>query len=94
MLQRDFELANRIILALSPATQQRVKPHLEPVVLQRGRVIYRPDGCIDRLYFVNRGLVSLVRTMEDGRTVEIGPVGIEGVTGLQALFGMESATLE
>lgn len=94
MPHRDRELSNRILSALSPATLQCVKPHLEPVVLQRGRVIYEPDGRIDKLYFVNRGLVSLVRTMKDGRTLEIGTFGIEGVTGQEALFGIDSATLE
>ncbi len=94
MPQRDSELANRIMLALPPATLQSVKAHLEPVELKRGFVIYRPDARIEKLYFVNRGLISLVRTMNDGRTVEIGAVGIEGLMGLEALFGVERATLE
>jgi CRP-like cAMP-binding protein len=88
------DLANRFLLALPPATFKRVNAHLEPVTLHRGQVIYRPDARIEKLYFVNRGLVSLVRTMKDGRTVEIGTVGIEGVTGHEALFGIERATLE
>lgn len=88
------DLGNRILLALPPATLQRIAPQLEPVALQEGQVIYHPDSTIKKLYFVNRGLVSLVRTMRDGRSVEIGTVGIEGVTGLAALFGIESATLE
>jgi CRP-like cAMP-binding protein len=88
------ELANRILLALPRATLQRISPCLEWVALQRGQVIYHPDEPIEKVYFVNRGLVSLVRSMSDGRTVEIGAIGIEGVTGLDALFGIESATLE
>ncbi len=32
--------------------------------------------------------------MQDGRTVEIGAVGIEGVTGSNALFGINYAMLE
>lgn len=90
----DDDLANRILLALPRATLQRISAHLEPVNLERGQVIYHPDARIKKLYFVNRGLISLVRTMRDGRTVEIGAVGIEGVTGLPALFGIDSATLE
>ena len=90
----DVDLANRILLALPRATLQRLSPHLEPVALQQGHVIYHPDSRIEKVYFVNRGLVSLVRTMRDGRTVEIGTVGIEGVTGLAALFGIDNSTLE
>jgi CRP-like cAMP-binding protein len=52
------------------------------------------DAPIEYLYFVNRGLVSVVKTMQDGRTVEIGAVGIEGVTDANALFGLGTAVLE
>lgn len=87
-------LANRILLALPRATFERISGRLEPVTLQRGRMIYKPDARFEKLYLVNRGLVSLVRTMKDGRTVEIGTVGIEGMTGPEALFGIDRATLE
>ena len=45
-------------------------------------------------YFVNRGLVSLVKTMRDGRTVEIGTVGVEGVSSPVALIGVNMASLD
>ena len=87
-------IANRILLALPEAVFQRFRPHLEPVNLQRGRVIYRADERIEKLYFVNRGLVSLVKTMKDGRTIEVGAVGIEGLMGLDSLYGLDIAPLE
>jgi CRP-like cAMP-binding protein len=46
------------------------------------------------MYFVNRGLVSLVKTMQDGRTVEVSAIGPEGVSDPNALFGIERAVLE
>jgi CRP-like cAMP-binding protein len=88
----DYELANRMLLALPTATRQRLLPHLTPVALVQGKVIYHFDARIKKIYFVNRGLVSLVRTMKDGRTVEVGAIGIEGVAGIQGLFGVDSAT--
>jgi CRP-like cAMP-binding protein len=90
----DIKLVNRILLALPRATLQRIRHHLEPVLLERGRIIHRPDGPIKKVFFVNRGLISLVRTMRDGRTVEVGTVGIEGVAGFPALLGIASATFE
>jgi CRP-like cAMP-binding protein len=89
----DDNLANRILLSLPRATLQRISSHLERVTLQQGQVIYRPEARI-QIYFINRGLVSLVRSMRDGRSVEIGAIGIEGVTGLGSLFGIPEATLE
>jgi len=87
-------IANRLLLSLSPETLGRLRPNLEIEPLQRGQVIDRVDGKIENLHFVNRGLVSLVKTMRDGRSVEIGAVGIEGVTDPSALFGIETAIVE
>jgi CRP-like cAMP-binding protein len=85
---------NRILLALPEATLERLKPMLMPMLTERGQILDRVDGPVEHMYFVNRGLVSVVKTMRDGRAVEIGAVGIEGVTDVNALFGVERAVLE
>ena len=85
---------NRLLAALPPPVLQRLEPFLEPVELQTDQVIYHPDAPIQRNYFLTRGLVSLVKTMQDGRTVEIGAFGREGMTGPDVLFGIEDALLE
>jgi CRP-like cAMP-binding protein len=85
---------NRILRALPQATRDRIRPHLEPARLVAGQVIYHPENRITHSYFITRGLVSLVKTMSDGRTVEIGAIGTEGVTGPDALFGIQDAILE
>jgi CRP-like cAMP-binding protein len=90
----DINIANRILLSLQPATWERVKAHLEPVDLEQGKLIFVAGAPLKHLYFINRGLVSLVKTMEDGRSSEIGAVGIEGIAGLGALYGIESAILD
>lgn len=87
-------IRNRILLALPPATLDRIRPELEPIRLTRGKVIDHVDRPIEYLYFVNRGFVSVVKTMLDGRTVEIGGVGIEGITDPYALLGIPTAVLE
>ncbi len=84
----DPVIANRILLSLPKGALKRLRPALEPVPTARGQVIDRLDGAITHLYFVNCGLISLVKTMKDGRTVEIGAVGVEGVTDPNALFGV------
>lgn len=52
------------------------------------------DGPISNMYFINEGLVSMIKIMNDGRTVEVGAVGIEGVTDPTALFGIDEAVVE
>ena len=85
---------NRLLAALSPKTLGRLLPHIRPVALLGGMTIDHVDEPVSWMYFVNRGLVSLVKTMQDGRTVEIGSVGTEGVTNPLALFGVENAIVE
>lgn len=87
-------IANRILLALPPATLTRIWPALQYVDTARGQTINRVGEKVGYVYFVNSGLLPLVKTMADGRTVEIGAVGIEGITDPYALFGVESAAFE
>jgi CRP-like cAMP-binding protein len=88
------DLNNRLLLALPPETLKRVWPSLRAVNTTRGEVIDHETAPIKHMYFLNRGLVSLVKTMRDGRSVEIGAIGIEGITDPTALFGIETAALE
>jgi hypothetical protein len=82
---------NRILSSLSQATLRRILPNLEPMNIVRGQIIDQVDRPIEYIYFVNRGLVSFVKSMQDGRTVEVGAVGIEGITYPNALFGVDKA---
>jgi hypothetical protein len=43
-------------------------------------------------YFPNRGLISLVIVMEDGKTVEVGVLGREAFAGVPAVFDDEART--
>ena len=93
-LPDNGEITNRFLRALPQSTFEHIRPALEPVSLERGQVIGRINHRVEYLYFLNRGLVSLVKTMRDGRTVEIGAIGIEGVTDPTALFGIDRKVLE
>ena len=84
-------IRNRILCALPHLTLNRILPELEPVTMVRGQIIDQIDRSIDYLYFVDRGLVSFVKTMHDGRTIEVGAVGIDGITNPNSLFGMDRA---
>jgi CRP-like cAMP-binding protein len=90
----DEQIANRILLALPPFALRQILPHLKHVDFPRGHIVYRPGDVIKNVYFINRGLLSLVKTMRDGRTVEVSTKGIEGLAGLGALLGIDTAILE
>lgn len=85
---------NRLLLALPPSTLGRILRVSEPVSLVRGQQIDRADQPIRHIYFINRGLVCIVKTLADGRTVEIGAIGTEGVANLLPLVGVDRTILD
>jgi CRP-like cAMP-binding protein len=54
-------------------------------------VLYNVGDEIDFLYFPNGSVISLVTEMEDGRMVEAGTVGLEGIVGLQRFLGAHNS---
>lgn len=93
-VRRRNEIVNRILAALPPASFNRIRPALSPVSLQKGQVLAQLDEPLRHVYFINRGLVSVVKTMTDGRSVEIGATGIEGMTSAITLVGFDRTILE
>ena len=76
---------NRILAALPKTEIARLAPHLVPVTLKTRTPLL--DGRADYAYFLEEGLASVVLTMANGATVEVGVIGIDGVVGLSALMG-------
>jgi CRP-like cAMP-binding protein len=80
-------IKNRILASLPHDQYQRILPHLEPFEFTKGRILYEMDGLIDYMYFPAGAMVSLVTQMLDGKIIEVGLVGKDGMTGVAALFG-------
>jgi CRP-like cAMP-binding protein len=76
---------NRILGALPRAELNRLAPHLSPVTFELRQKLL--DGTVSFAYFLEEGLASVVVTVENGKTVEIGVVGKEGVVGIPILLG-------
>ncbi len=76
---------NRILAALPEAEIGRLSPHLLPVTLPTRTQLL--DGRADYAYFLEEGLASVVLTLANGATVEVGVIGIDGVVGVSALMG-------
>jgi CRP-like cAMP-binding protein len=80
---------NKILAALNEAEYQNLFSQLEPTSLAQGEVIYQAESPINYVYFPETSVFSMLSTMEDGRTVEVGPVGSEGMVGLRLFLGAE-----
>jgi CRP-like cAMP-binding protein len=95
-MDRPLEVkpGNRFLLALPADVSERLAGKLEPAPLPRGTVLAHTGAVAEKLYFPDRGLVSLVKVMNDGRTAEVGCIGSDGMVGVAALLGMEQAAFE
>jgi CRP-like cAMP-binding protein len=81
---------NQLLAALPAADYQRLLPHLEPVELPLGMVVFESGGKLQHLYFPASGIVSLLYAMESGASTEIAVIGNEGVVGIALFMGGES----
>src|SRR5450631_2911773 len=86
-------VSNVILLSISDSDYSSLRPHLEYVSLPNHLVLHQAGGKLEFAYFPNRGLISLVVVMKDGRTAEAGVVGNEGFTGTPAAVGLSRGLL-
>jgi len=86
-------VSNIILLSTSDGDYSLLRPHLEYVNLPNHLVLHEA-GKMEFAYFPNRGLISLVVVMKDGKTAEAGIVGNEGFTGTPAAVGLNWSTLQ
>src|ERR1043165_7947065 len=85
--ESNTPIENRILLNLPATDREQLLASLEPVHLNFGQVLYSIGTAIDYVYFHNHGMSSLISYTEEGGNIEVGMVGYEGVTGLQAFLG-------
>jgi CRP-like cAMP-binding protein len=88
------QVSNEILLSVSDSDYSSLRPHLEHVLLPNHLVLHEAGGKMEFAYFPNRGLISLVVVMKDGRTAEAGIVGNEGFTGTLAAVGLSRSPLQ
>ncbi len=66
---------------------ERLEPRLEPVSLVLGEVIYEAHETLLHVFFPTTAIVSLLYTMENGTSAEMGVVGCDGVVGIAVFMG-------
>jgi CRP-like cAMP-binding protein len=81
---------NRLLAVLPPAEYERLRPHLEPVPMSLGAVVYESGSRQDHVYFPTTSIVSLLYVMADGASAEIAVVGNEGLVGVALFMGGET----
>lgn len=81
-------VSNVILLSLPDDEYNLLRLFLEPVDLPQHKTVHEPGEKIDYAYFLNDGMMSLVALNHDGRSVEVGIVGKEGMVGMSLMMGL------
>src|SRR4030095_13659882 len=78
---------NRLLAALPPDQYERLRPRLQPVEFTLGEVVYEFAGQWDYVFFPTTSIISLLYTMENGTSAEMGLTGNDGVVGIVLFMG-------
>ena len=78
---------NKLLSSLSRSDFALLEPHLEPVTLSIRKVLEKPNSRITAAYFPECGFASVVAKQANGKEVEVGLIGREGMTGMPIVLG-------
>lgn len=80
---------NRVLAALAEQDLDRLRPHLESVVLDRGAVLFKAGERLRHVYFPTTAIVALLCGTRAGESSAIGLTGCEGLVGVSVCMGSE-----
>ncbi|MDZ8224964.1 Crp/Fnr family transcriptional regulator [Nostoc sp. ChiVER01] len=79
--------ANKLLASLPATDYEGLVAYLKLVPLPIGQILYEAAEPITQVYFPHKAMVSIVTTMEDGSTAEVGIVSNEGMVGIPVILG-------
>ena len=86
--------ANRLLASLPNEDYLRVSPHLRRVSLRSRQSLLRQGQPVQDIIFPVAGVCSLVKTIEDGHSIEILGIGSEGAIGATVALGQRESAAD
>src|ERR1044071_4392937 len=78
---------NRLLAALPAEEYKRLVSHLRPLSFALGEIVYEFAAQLDYVFFPTTSIVSLLYTMENGASAEMGLTGNDGIVGIALFMG-------
>lgn len=72
---------NRLLASLPKADFELVRPHLKPITLGSGAILFSTGDAVERVYFPHSGIISLVIDLASGETIEAAMIGRDSIVG-------------
>jgi CRP-like cAMP-binding protein len=89
----SFIPRNRLLLALPQRYLGHLLPDLEVIRCESEQILLDADSSLDRVFFPESGVISVVAVYADGSIIEMATIGREGCTGVQAAFGVKTSSV-
>lgn len=80
---------NNLIATLTAQDRALIDPHLTAVELDRGLTLEEPGKAVETIYFPSSGVASMVAAGHEGRRIEVGLFGREGMSGTAVVLEAE-----
>ncbi|MBV9609915.1 MAG: Crp/Fnr family transcriptional regulator, partial [Acidobacteria bacterium] len=84
---------NKLLAAIPQRERDALAPKLKLVEFKVGEILHEQHVAIRDAYFVLEGLVSEIKVLNDGRSVELAVVSRDGLTGTPALLSEAGSPL-
>lgn len=84
-------LTNKILTTLPDGEFARLVPLLEPVSLSAGDRLAESGENVRFVYFPENSIISCHAEMQDGKSAEVGMVGLDGMTAIPSLLAQRPA---
>ena len=78
---------SRLLEALPPELQLRLKSDLETVILKRGELLIQPGLAFDFIHFPTDCMISMIVKIKSGSAIESSTIGNDGFSGVSAFLG-------
>jgi CRP-like cAMP-binding protein len=79
---------------LPPDERERMRSLMAPLQLRQNDIVYTQNAVIESVYFVESGLVSLVKVDDARNAIEVGIVGREGLLGAEVVLGARRSAVQ
>jgi CRP-like cAMP-binding protein len=92
-MSRDLsKSSNRILSCLSATDAALLEPRLASIDLPLRKQLEASHRPIEHVYFPESGIVSVVANGDSKRSIEVGLIGREGMTGLAVVMGTDRSS--
>lgn len=85
--------SSRLLAAVPPAERERILAACTKVELVLGRIVHEEGALIRHVYFPIESYISMLATVDDRSTLEVGMIGDEGLCGYTVALGNSIAPL-